>query len=131
MSNGRNFYNQQVHGQRIISQNMTGNNSVTYEQFGQQQSIYYGQNQTIYPSATNNQQARQVQQPSISYQVAPIPQIQKQNIYQKIPKRKIHQQNQNKNFHQRFPQNVINPKNEYQNNYNQTSQQNNTLMIRI
>ena len=131
MSNGHNFYNQQAYGQRIISQNMTGNNSVTYGQFGQQQPIYYGQNQIIYPEAVNKQQIRQVQQPSISYQVPPILQAPKQNNYQQIPQQIIHQQNQNQNIHQQVSQNVINPKNEYQNNYNQTPKQNNILMNRI
>ena len=124
MSNGRNFYNHQIHGQGIISQSIAGNSSITYGQFGQQQPIYYGQNQITYPGMVNNQQARQVQQPPISYQVPQIPQVQ-QNIHRKIPKRKIHQQNQNQKIHQQVSKNVINPKNEYQNNYNQTSQQNN------
>ena len=112
MSNGHNFYNQQAYGQRIISQNMAGNNSVTYGQFGQQQPIYYGQNQIIYPRAVNNQQTRQIQQPSISYQEPIIPQAQ-QNIHQQVPQPMIHQQNQNQNIHQRFPQNIIYPKNQY------------------
>ena len=102
---------------------MAGNNSITYGQFGQQQPIYYGQNQITYPGMVNNQQARQVQQPSISYQVAPIPQV-PQNIYQQAPHPMIHQQNQNQNIHQQFPQNVIYPNNQYQNIYNQAPQQN-------
>ena len=96
MSKDCNFYGQQAYGQNVISQNMAGNNSITYGQFGQHQPIYYDQNQTIYPKAVNNQQARQVQQPSISYQVPPIPQAPKQNNYQQIPQQIIHQQNLNK-----------------------------------
>ena len=109
MSNGHNFYNQQAYGQRIISQNMAGNNSVTYGQFGQQQPIYYGQNQIIYPRAVNNQQTRQIQQPSISYQVPIIPQAQ-QNIHQQVPQPMIHQQNQNQKIHQQVSKNLIYPK---------------------
>ena len=103
---------------------MLGNNSVSYGQSGQQQPIYYGQNQIIYPEAVNKQQIRQVQQPSISYQVPPILQAPKQNNYQQIPQQIIHQQNQNQNIHQQVSQNVINPKNEYQNIYNQAPRQN-------
>ena len=98
MSNSHNIYNQQVYRKKIISQNMIGNNSVSYGQSGQQESIYYGQNQIIYPGAANNQQAKQAQQPSISYQVPPIPQVQ-QNIHQQVPHPMIHQQNQNQNIH--------------------------------
>ena len=69
MSNSHNIYNQQVYRKKIITQNMSGNNSVSYGQSGQQQKINYGQNQIIYPEAVNKQQIRQVQQPSISYLV--------------------------------------------------------------
>ena len=109
MSKDCNFYGQQAYGQSITSQNMEDNNSIAYGQFGQQQPIYYGQNQITYPGMVNNQQARQVQQPSISYQLSPIPKVQKQNIYQKIPQRKIYQQNQNQKIHQQVSKNVINP----------------------
>ncbi len=124
MSNVLNFYGQQAYRQNIISQNMEGNNSIAYGQFGQQQPIYYGQNQITYPGMVNNQQTRQVQQPSISYQVAPIPQVPKQYIYQQVPHQIIYQQNQNQNIHQKVSQNVIYPKNQYQNIYNQAPQQN-------
>ena len=102
---------------------MAGNNSIAYGQFGQQKPIYYGQNQITYPGMVNNQQTRQVQQPSISYQVAPIPQVQKQYIYQQVPQQIIYQQNQNQNIHQQVSQNVIYPNNQYQNIYNQAPQQ--------
>ena len=124
MSKDCNFYDQQAYGQNIISQNMSSNNSKAYGQFGRQQPIYYGQNQITYPGMVNNQQTRQVQQPSISYQVAPIPQVPKQYIYQQVPHQMIHQQNQNQNSHQKVSQNVIYPKNQYQNIYNQAPQQN-------
>ena len=123
MSKDCNFYGQQAYGQSIMSQNMSGNNSITYGQFRQQQPIYYGQNQITYPGMVNNQQARQVQQPSISYQVAPIPQVQKQYIYQQVPQQIIYQQNQNQNIHQKVSQNVIYPKNQYQNICDQAPQQ--------
>ena len=101
---------QQVYRKKIISQSMIGNNPVSYRQFGEQQQIYYSQNQIIYPGALNNQQARQVQQLSISYQVPPIPKDLKQNIYQQIHHPMIHQRNQD---HQ---QNIY-QQNQYQNIY--------------
>ena len=115
MSKDCNFYGQQAYGQSIMSQNMEGNNSIAYG---------YGQNQITYPGMVNNQQTRQVQQPSISYQVAPIPQVPKQYIYQQVPHQIIYQQNQNQNIHQKVSQNVIYPKNQYQNICDQAPQQN-------
>ena len=115
MSNVINFYGQQAYGQSIMAQNMEVNNSIAYG---------YGQNQITYPGMVNNQQTRQVQQPSISYQVAPIPQVPKQYIYQQVPHQIIDQQNQNQNIHQKVSKNVIYPKNQYQNIYNQAPQQN-------
>ena len=116
--------NQQVSRKKIISQNMAGNNSVSYGQSGQQQPLYYDQNQIMYPGAENKQQTRQIEQPSIPYQVPPIPQISKQYNYQQIPQQIIHQQKQNQNIHQQVTKNIIYPKNQYQNIYNQAPQQN-------